>query len=471
MTGPALSLAARIKARETTARAITEAALQRAAARGPEVNAFTAILADRALAKAAAIDATIAAGRDPGPLAGVPCAVKNLFDLAGIPTVAGSKIRRTAPAATGDAWVVRQLEAAGAICLGALNMDEFAYGFTTENSHDGPARNPHDMDHPIGRIAGGSSGGSGAAVSGGFVPLTVGTDTNGSIRVPASLNGIWGLKPTYGRLSRQGCFPFVFALDHVGPFARSVDDLAAAYDALQGLDPDDPAQSPQPVQAVTPLRGSGIAGLRIGVLGGWFAERQSAAARQAVAAVAKALGAQGTVTWEMAEAARAAAFLITSSEGAALHLPTLRTQLEDYEPLIQDRLLAGALLPAAWVSHAQRVRGKAQRSMAALMADWDILLAPATPVPATPIGQEVLELEGQQLPLRASMGLFTQPISAIGLPVITAPVQKADGTLPIGVQLIGKPWTEALLFRAAWALESAGICAAPVAPAFAAGAV
>jgi len=464
--GPALIIAARIRARETTARAVTEAALHRAMTRSPSVNAFTAILAERAMAAARAVDAKVAARQDAGPLAGVPFAAKNLFDLAGIPTVAGSRIRRTAAAATRDAFIVRKLEAAGAICLGALNMDEFAYGFTTENSHDGPTRNPHDLS----RIAGGSSGGSAAAVAAGLVPISLGTDTNGSIRVPASLTGIWGLKPTYGRLSRHGSFPFVYALDHVGPFARSVGDLAAAYDALQGADPDDPAQALQPTDAAMPALRLGARGLRIAVLGGWFGERQSPAARQAVAAVARALGATATVTWEMAEASRAAAFLISSAEGGALHLPTLRTRLEEYEPLIQDRLLAGTLLPAAWINHAQRVRSKARASMHALLADWDVLLAPATPVTATPIGQEMLTLDGQEMPLRPSMGLFTQPISGVGLPVLTAPVPLADGTLPIGVQLIGRPWAEATLFRVAQALEATGVCTASVAPEFAAGA-
>jgi 1-carboxybiuret hydrolase len=467
MSGPALAIAARVRAGEVSARSVAEAALARAAARGPEVNAFTALLAERALAAADAVDARIAAGQDPGPLAGVPYAAKNLFDLAGLPTRAGSRIRREAAPAARDAFLVRRLDAAGAVCIGALNMDEFAYGFTTENSHDGPCRNPHDT----GRIAGGSSGGSGAAVAAGLVPLSLGTDTNGSIRVPASLNGIFGIKPTYGRLSRHGAFPFVASLDHVGPFARSVGDLAAAYDALQGIDPEDTHQAPEPPEPVTPLLGGGAAGLRVARLGGWFGAQQSAAARRAVAAVAGALGATAEVEWAMAEASRSAAFLITAAEGGALHLPTLRTRLEEYEPLIQDRLLAGTLIPAAWVIQAQRVRAKAREAMRAAMAGWDILLAPATPVPATPIGQETLVLDGVELPLRPSMGLFTQPVSGIGLPVLTVPVQRAEGVLPIGVQLIGRPWTEGLLFRAAAALEAGGVCAAPVAPAFAAGAV
>ena len=461
-TAGAVEIAAQVRAGAVTAQAVVGAALARIAARNATVNAFTAVLADRAIAAAAALDARIARGEDPGPLAGVPYAAKNLFDLEGIPTLAGSRIRRTAPPATRDAFLVRQLDAAGAICVGALNMDEFAYGFTTENSHDGPARNPHDPT----RIAGGSSGGSGAAVAAGLVPLSLGTDTNGSIRVPASLCGLFGLKPTYGRLSRNGSFPFVYALDHVGPFARSVADLAATYDALLGLDPADSHQAPVAPDPAGPGLGGGLAGLRIGVLGGWFAGPQSSAARGAVATVAAALGATGTVVWPMAEACRAAAFLITASEGAALHLPTLRTQLEEYEPLIQDRLLAGALIPAAWVNHAQRVRAKAREEMRGIQEPWDILLAPATPVPATPIGQEMLALEGVQVPLRPSMGLFTQPISGIGLPVVTVPVQRVDGALPIGVQLIGKPWTEALLLRAAAALEATGVCTAPVAAGF-----
>lgn len=429
-----------------------EEALARIATHDGQVNAFTDVLAERARRPAR-----------PGPLAGMPFAAKNLFDLVGLPTRAGSKIRRHAPPANADATLVARLEAAGAVCVGALNMDEFAYGFTTENSHDGPTRNPHDLT----RIAGGSSGGSAACVAAGMVPVSLGTDTNGSIRVPASLCGVFGLKPTYGRLPRTGATLFVAALDHVGPFARDVATLAAVYDVLQGPDAADPAQIDMEMDPVTPGMAAGLSGLRIARLGGWFDGPQTAAARHAVAAVATALGAAGPVVWAEAEAVRAAAFLITASEGAGFRLPELRTHLEDFEPLTQDRLLAGALLPATWIFHAQRIRAMAQASMAALLADWDILIAPATPTPATPIGQEMLTMEGVTMPLRPSMGLYTQPISAIGLPVLTVPLQNVDGALPIGVQLIGRPWQEATLFRAARVLEQAGLCTAPVAPAFA----
>lgn len=460
MSDPALDIARCIRAGETTARAVTEAALARIAAQNPAVNAFTAVLAERALADAAAIDARIAAGEALGPLAGVPFAAKNLFDLEGIPTLAGSKIRRTAPPATGDAFLVRQMQAAGAICLGALNMDEFAYGFTTENSHDGPARNPHDPS----RIAGGSSGGSGAAVAAGLVPISLGTDTNGSIRVPASLNGIWGVKPTYGRLSRHGSFPFVYALDHVGPFARSVADLAAAYDALQGLDPADPAQAPQPPDPVTPALVGGLAGLRVAVLGGWFSRQQSAAARGAVAAVAGALGATRVVEWDLAEASRAAAFLITSSEGGALHLPTLRGHFEDYEPLTQDRLLAGALLPASVLVHAHRLRRWFRDQVAEAFRHADILIAPSTPCPAPLIGQPTIRLGADEVPTRPNIGVYTQPISFIGLPVVGVPVH-GNEALPIGVQIIAPPWQEQLALRVAAHLERIGVVGAPIAEA------
>jgi AtzE family amidohydrolase len=458
----AARLAALVRARDVSAVAVARAAIGRIRARNPDVNAFTEITEARALQDAAAVDATVAAGADPGPLAGVPFAAKNLFDIAGVVTLAGSIIeRRNAPAAA-DAFCVSRMRGAGAVCVGALNMDEYAYGFTTENAHYGACRNPHDGA----RIAGGSSGGSGAAVAAGLVPISLGTDTNGSIRVPASLNGVFGIKPTYGNLSRAGSVMFVPSLDHIGPFARSVTDLAAAYDALLGQDPHDPAQARRAPVPVSGELGAGIGGLRFARLGGHFARRGLPEAQLAADRVARALGALETVELPDAAAARAAAYLITASEGANQHLPDLRERIEDFEPLTQDRLLAGALIPAQWVLHAQRLRAMFRAQAAALFADWDILVAPATPTAATPIGQEMLEADGAVLPLRPNLGVYTQPISCIGLPVLVVPLQNAAGALPIGVQLIARPWAEAALFRAAAQLERDGVCAAPVAPAF-----
>ena len=436
----------------------TQAALARIAATDPQINAFTAVLAERALARAAAVDASDA----PLPLRGVPFAVKNLFDLQDLTTLAGSKIEREAAPARRDATLVRRLEAAGAVCVGALNMDEYAYGFTTENTHYGATRNPHDLA----RISGGSSGGSAAAVAAGQVPLTLGSDTNGSIRVPSSLCGVFGLKPTFGRLPRTGSYPFVASLDHLGPFARSVAELAAAYDVMQGPDADDPAQVLRPTEPTLPGLHRGTQGLRIGVLGGWFRSMALAPALAAVDLVATALGAMQEVQWPEVDRARTAAFLITNAEGATLHLSDLQRRAQDFDPHTRDRFLAGALLPAAWVQQAQRVRHWFARQVAQSFQQVDVLIAPATPCTAPALGTEWLEINGQRLPARASMGLLTQPVSAIGLPVVTVPLWGMDDSaphLPIGVQIIAAPWREDLCLRVAQALQAANVVAAPVA--------
>ncbi|WP_085317894.1 AtzE family amidohydrolase [Derxia lacustris] len=459
----ARDIAAAIAAGRWSASAVVEQTLARIAALDPQLNAFTLVTAERARAGAAAIDARRAAGEPLPPLAGVPYAVKNLFDLAGEVTLAGSKLLASDPPAERDAVLVERLDAAGAICVGALNMDEFAYGFTTENSHAGACHNPHALAHS----AGGSSGGCGAAGAAALVPLSIGSDTNGSIRVPSSLCGIWGLKPTYGRLPRTRSYPFVYSLDHLGPFARNVADLALAYDALQGHDAGDLACADRPVEPT--FAGLAAPGpIRVGILGGWFAEQAGEQARRAVARAAEALGATETVVVDGAEAGRAAAFVITASEGGELHRLHLRDSYQDMEPLSRDRLAAGALLPAAWVQRAQRVRALWHARMLAAFGRFDLLLAPATPVPAPPLGAASIEINGRQLPARPNMGLLTQPISCIGLPVVAAPVETGDA-LPLGVQLIAAPWAEAVALRAAWRLELAGVARARAVPAAFAG--
>ncbi|MCB8876612.1 AtzE family amidohydrolase [Acidisoma silvae] len=462
ITQSAVDIAREIKSGAISATEVAQAALARAQALDPKVNAFTKITEARALADAAAVDASIARGEDIGPLAGVPYAVKNLFDIEGITTLAGSKIEADNAPAEADCFAVAQLKAAGGVCIGALNMDEYAYGFTTENTHYGPSRNPHDLA----RSAGGSSGGSGAAVAAGIVPITLGTDTNGSIRVPASLNGIFGLKPTYGRLSRAGSIAFVPSLDHIGPFARTVADLAIAYDVMQGRDAQDAGQVSRAAEPVTAALDHGIDGLRFGRLGGYFDQPLSDAARSAVGRVSAALKAATVASPEITAAGRSAAFVITGVEGAGQHRAHLRQRRADMEPLSRDRLLAGALIPAEWYQHALKVRALWRAAMAELFRDYDVLIAPATAVPAQPIGQEMLELGGQTMPLRPAFGLFTQPITCIGLPVLAVPLQNAEGKLPIGVQLIAAPWREDLLVRTAAALEAQGLCRAPIAPAF-----
>ena len=452
----ALDIAQAIRDGKMSAREAAQQALARVAALDPKLNAFTLVTSERALAEAAAIDAKRARGDTLPPLAGVPYAVKNLYDIAGVTTLAGSKIEAAKPPAARDATAVASLHKAGAVLVGALNMDEYAYGFVTENAHYGATRNPHDPS----RICGGSSGGSAAAVASGMVPLALGSDTNGSIRVPAALCGIFGLKPTYGRLSRAGAFPFAASLDHVGPFARSVADLAACYDALQGPDERDPVCRQGPAEPATPELARGVKDLRVAVAGGYFAP-ENAELREVLMRAAKALKAARTVEIPEAARARAAAFLITAAEGGALHLPALKTRAAEFDPAVRDRLIAGALVPSAWVIAAQRFRSWYRDQVLALFQESDIILAPCAPGPAPKIGQESMELAGAKVNIRANLGIYTQPLSFIGLPVVAAPIAQAE-KLPLGIQIIAAPWREALALRAAYALEQEGIAAAPI---------
>ena len=449
-----LELAQGIAAGALSAREVVEASIARIEATDARVNAFTGKGYQRARQEADAVDASRARGETLPPLAGVPYAVKNLFDVQGEVTLAGSKINRSRPPAAHDAFLVTQMKRAGAVLLGSLNMDEYAYGFTTENTHYGPCHNPHDLS----RLAGGSSGGSGAAVAAGQVPIALCSDTNGSIRVPASLCGVWGLKPTFGRLSRRGTYPFVQSIDHLGPLADSVQTLALAYDVLQGPDPRDPGCHALQVQPVSAGLAHGTQGLRIGLLGGYFNDHATPPAREVAATAARVLGATDLVHWPSPELGRAAAFIVTASEGGSLHLPDLRARLADFDPLIADRLVAGALQPAAWYLRAQRFRRVYRDRVNALFQDWDVLLAPATPVSAPLIGTEWLDINGVQQPCRPSMGLLTQPISFAGCPVVAAPLwPTGTGGMPIAVQIIAAPWREDLALRAALALQSAGV--------------
>ncbi|MET4260775.1 AtzE family amidohydrolase [Bradyrhizobium sp. S3.12.5] len=439
-----------------TALDATEAALARIKQRDTLLNSFTDVTADRARAKARAIDADIAAGKTVGPLAGVPFAVKNLFDVAGLPTRAGSKINRDLAPSRRDATLIERLEAAGAVLVGALNMGEYAYDFTGENVHDGPSRNPHDIT----RMAGGSSGGSGSAVGGALVPIALGSDTNGSIRVPSSFCGIFGLKPTYGRLSRARSFPFVASLDHLGPFARSVTDLALAYDAMQGPDADDAAcTTTRGLEPTTPLLANPVSDLRIAVAGGHFQKNVFPEAVEAVSRVAQALGATRVVDVPEASRARAAAYVITTTEGASLHLDRLRKRPNDFDPAVRDRLIAGAMVPAPLVDRAQKFRRWYRAQFAEIFKSVDVLIAPATPCTAPKLGQVNFNLDGVELPVRANIGIHTQPISFIGLPVVAVPVPLEP--LPIGVQIIAAPWREDIALRVAHALEKMGVVAAP----------
>lgn len=453
----ACQVAGQVRSKNCSAVETLRASLDRIDALDPSLNCFTAVTRDLAFADAEAVDAKVAAGIDPGPLAGVPFAVKNLFDIAGVTTLAGSKIQAENPSATTDASAVASLRAAGAVLVGALNMDEYAYGFTTENTHYGPTRNPHDPK----RVAGGSSGGSAAAVAAGMLPLTLGTDTNGSIRVPSAFCGVYGFKPTYGRISRAGAFLFAGSFDHVGPFARTVRDIALAYDVLHGFDPRDPVSVDRPKSPCSPELSKGLDGLRVAVADGYFHDLASPEAFAPVARAGKALGVERTATIPDADAARSAAYTITGCEGASLHLEDLRTRPHDFDPVVIERFLAGALLPASWYLQAQRFRTVYREKVRALFETVDVILAPATPCSAIEIGQPTITVNGTALPSRPNIGVFTQPLSFIGLPIICVPVF-VEGELPMGVQVVGAPHNEAAVLRVAAALEAAGVARSPV---------
>jgi AtzE family amidohydrolase len=438
-----------------TAARVVEEALATISTRDPILNAFTAVTDARARARAKELDGKRAQGQPLGPLAGVPFAVKNLFDVTGLPTLAGSKINRELAAASRDAPLIERLEAAGAILIGALNMGEYAYDFTGENIHYGPSRNPHDKT----RMTGGSSGGSGGAVSGGLVPIALGSDTNGSIRVPASLCGIFGLKPTYGRLPRNRTFPFVASFDHLGPLARSVRDLALAYDAMQGVDPDDPVCAERPAEPTAGQLEAGADGLRIAVAGGYFDKGLFPEARIAVDRVAAALHVKTDIEIPEAALARSAAYLITTIEGASLHLERVRKRANDFDPAVRDRFIAAAMVPGTLAAKAQKFRRWYRAEVLKLFTQFDVILAPATPCTAPEIGQQTFQLDGIEMPVRANLGVYTQPISFIGLPVVCVPVPLSP--LPIGVQIIAAPWREDIALRIAYALEKLDVVAAP----------
>lgn len=432
MMASVLETASAVRAGRTSAIEVVEACLARIAESEGELHAVTRLLPERARREAAAVDAMVAAGRDPGPLAGVPYGVKDLFDVEGLPTTAGSAIYADAPPAAADAEAVQRLRAAGAVLAVTLNMDEFAYGFATINAIHGTTRNPHDPA----RLAGGSSGGSAAVVAAGLLPFSLGSDTNGSVRVPASLTGIYGLKPTHASLPLKGVFPFAESFDDVGPFARSVADLQCVWEVLAG----EIAASFGPAP-------------RVGRLGGRF--RENAQADQLAQIDAIAPGAPLIALPEIARA-RSAAFLITAFEGGALHRETLARHALSFDPATRDRLLAGALLPSALYEEAQLFRLEYRERVARLVADFDVLLAPAAPCVAPPIADPHITIDGALSPARADLGIHTQPISFTGLPALAVPLYR-PGRLPVGLQLIGAPGGEAALFRYAAALEQQGM--------------
>ncbi len=440
-------LAASVRRGERRAASTAALALARIEKHNPKIKAFTRVLADRALGQAEQIDAAVARGEDPGPLAGVPFAVKDLFDVEGIPTTAGARRLIDAPPADADAALIRRLTGAGAILVGTLNMDEFAYGFSTVNTHFGTTRNPHDEA----RLAGGSSGGSAAAVAAEIVPFALGSDTNGSVRVPSSLCGVFSVRPTHGSLPLDGVFPFVDELDTVGAFARSSADARLVHEVMLG-------QSFQMQSAIN---------VKAGVLQGFFREGIEPLVLEAVDQVADALGAM-PVELTQAAKARSAAFLLTSAQGGRRHLASLQEDAESFDDGTRDRLLAGALLPEGTETAALKTAQPFTDELKALFQTVNVLITAATPVPAPRIDEETIMINGAAVNARAHLGMMTQPFGISGVPALSVPVRSNECTMPIGVQIVAQRGQEALLFAVAKHLEDLGVAGVPSAPEFAA---
>lgn len=437
----AIDIAAAVRGGRASAAGIVERCLAAIDDDHDGLVAITRLLGDRARHEASLVDQAVAAGTDPGPLAGVPYGVKDLFDVAGLATTAGSSLYADAAPAAADAESIRRLRAAGAILVATLNMDEFAYGFATINARHGTTRNPCDPD----RLAGGSSGGSAAVVAAGLLPFSLGSDTNGSIRVPASLTGVYGLKPTHGSLPMGGVFPFAESFDDIGPFASSIADLRRIWEVLSATTETadlDTADDPS---------GGGV--VRVARLGGRF--RDNADPDQLAAIDAIAPGAPIVDLPDIARA-RSAAFLITAAEGGAVHRQALGRAAMRFDVATRDRLIAGALLPPSLHDAAQAFRIRFRQAIDRLVADYDVLLAPAAPCVAPKIDDPRIRIDGEWTPARRDLGIHTQPISFTGLPALSVPLRR-PGRLPLGLQLIGGTNCEPMLFRFAAMLEKQGL--------------
>ncbi len=443
------ALAATIRRGELSPREAVESALERIERNDGALNSFITVRAEEALAEADALGPT-----GSGPLHGVPVAVKDVIDVAGTRTTAASKVLADNVAAA-DAVVVERLRRAGAIVVGKLNTHEFAWGATTTSEAFGPARNPWDTE----RICGGSSGGSGAAVAAGLVAGALGTDTAGSIRIPAALCGVTGIRPSTGRVPNQGVIPVSWTYDTVGPLARTAEDCAILLDAIAGPAPGDGSTTIAEAEPCLEGLGLGIEGLRIGVVAHLMGEvplepRVAAAVEAALEELGR-LGARiERIDARFLRRAEVVQQLVMLPEAAEAHLPWLRTRLSDYGADVRARLLAGLLLPSSAPVTGQRARRALAEEARPLFDRFDLLAAPEMPIVAPRIGEDPIEVAGQTMPYRLSLIPFNSPWSCLGLPTASVPCGLVDG-LPVGLALTGRRLAEATVLRAAHAYQQA----------------
>jgi aspartyl-tRNA(Asn)/glutamyl-tRNA(Gln) amidotransferase subunit A len=449
-------LARMIRAREVSAVEVVEAHLDRIAALDGKLLAYITVTGDAALRSARVSDAAVAAGEALGPLHGVPVGLKDLYCTRGVRTTAGSRILADWVPEE-DATVVSRLVAAGAIVLGKLNMHEFAYGPEGVNPHHGSPWNPWDA--ATHRIAGGSSSGSGVAVAAGLCPGALGSDTGGSIRIPAALCGISGLKPTYGRVSRAGVLPLAWSLDHVGPMCRTAADCALMLQAMAGYDPRDPTTSVLPVPDYRAAITGTVKGLRIGLLRSFFLEsagdEQRRAVEQALGTI-EGLGATvREVSLETMALVAGASTAVIAVEAHAYHEPWIKKRPEEYGADVRERLRLGAFIPGADYVNGQRARALVRDSVDRALSGLDVLVAPTTPIAATEVGVGEVTVNGERQPVRPGLIRFTRPFNVTGHPAVSIPCGFTGEGLPIGLQIVGRPFDEATVLRVADAYQGA----------------
>jgi aspartyl-tRNA(Asn)/glutamyl-tRNA(Gln) amidotransferase subunit A len=449
----AAELASRIRSRELSSAEIVEELLARIdRCRG--LNAFLTVTADAARAQAREADREIASGRYRGPLHGIPVSLKDLFDTQGIRTTCGSRILAERVPSE-DATVTARLRQAGAVLLGKAALHEFAYGVTTNNPHFGPTRNPWDPA----RIPGGSSGGSGAAVAAGLGPVSLGTDTGGSIRIPGALCGVVGLKPTYGRVSRHGIFPLAWTLDHPGPLTRTVEDAALVLQAIAGPDPADPATLGHDVPDFTEALRRPVSGARLGVVADEYHQEMTDDVRAAFEEALGVLQSLGmhleSVRYPRPEEATIAHTAIIMAEAATVHERWVRERPEDYGADVLARLRRGQFFSAAQYLRAQRVRALLMEEVGRLLRSHAALVLPTVPFVAPRIGEDTVPIRGRASDVRSTATRMTRLGNFTGLPAITVPCGFGAEGLPVGLQIVGRPMDEATILAIAHAYERA----------------
>jgi aspartyl-tRNA(Asn)/glutamyl-tRNA(Gln) amidotransferase subunit A len=445
-------LATLIQRQEVSPVEATQAALDRIEKFDRSLNGFITLLRDEALTQARVYEQEILAGRYRGPLHGVPIAVKDLFYTEGIRTTAGSRILLDFKPAY-DATVITKLYDAGAILIGKLNMHEFARGATNTSSLAGACRNPWDTL----RVSGGSSGGSAAAVAAGFCFGALGSDTAGSIRIPAALCGIVGLKPTYGRVSRHGVFPLSWSLDHVGPMARTVADTALMLQVIAGHDRHDPTTRTAVVPDYSAVLTKDIEGARLGIPQQFYLEQLDAEVRDSVRAALQTLERVGAqleeVSLPLSKYAAAASRIIASAESAEVHEPFLKARSSDYTPDVRAGLLTGQLILGKHYLKAQRVRRLIRQEMTAALRRVDALVMPTVPIPAPRVGDATVGMGQETVDVTSALSRLTRPANLAGFPAISVPCGFTEGSLPVGLQLVGRPFAEATILQLAFAYE------------------